>query len=258
VVRIPVKEEGEVVIDELWKSLSGDAPLTDDIDPVREGYCLTGDQNILQTRLVAKYRIDDPVAFALSVEDPRGLVHDAVMAAATETIAGWRVIDALRLRDEQTESNLAPVVQRAVQARLDRVACGLVLSSLEFKEIHPPRHLRAEFEQAQSARVEKTTMRLEAEGFAAQEIPRAEAESNRLVQEAVAGGSTLLARATAEVSVFKTLRDEYRRDPVPTAQRIYREAIQEMMARIGKRYLLPPETRPGDVRIFVSESEAAQ
>jgi membrane protease subunit HflK len=101
-------------------------------------------------------------------------------------------------------------------------------------------------------------MRLEAEGFAAQEIPRAEAESNRLVQQAVAGGSTLLARATAEVSVFKTLRDEYRRDPVPTAQRIYREAIQEVMTRIGKRYLLPPETRPGDVRIFVSESEAAQ
>jgi membrane protease subunit HflK len=257
VIRVPVKEEGEVVIQELWKSLTDSGPAHEAIDPLKEGYCLTGDQNILQTRLVAKYRIDDPVAFALSVEDPKGLVHDAVMAAATETIAGWRVDDALRLRDERTQESLAPVVQRSAQLRLDKVPCGLILSALEFKEIHPPRHLRAEFEKAQTARVEKNTRRREAEGFAAREVPKAEAERNRLIQEAVANGSGLKARASAEVSLFSKLYDEYRRNPTLAQQRIYREALQDVMGSVGKRFLLPPRTRSGNVRIYISEPEAA-
>ncbi len=257
ILRVPVKEEGEVVIQDLWKSLTDSGRAMDVIDPLKEGYCLTGDQNILQPRLVAKYRIHDPVAFALRVEDPRGVVHDAVMTAATEAIAGWHVDDALRLRDEQTQESLAPVVQRGAQARLDGIPCGLVLSALEFKEIHPPRHLRAEFEKVQSARVEKNTRRREAEGFAAQEIPRAEAERNRLIQEARANGSILRARATAEVSVFTTLHGEYHRQPELARQRIYREALQVVMSQVGKRYLLPPQTRPGDVRIFISEQETS-
>lgn len=258
VVRVPVKEEGEVLIDDLWKSLNEAGPLVDAINPLKEGYCLTGDQNILQARLVAKYRIDDPVAFALTIENPKGLVHDAVMAAATQSIAAWRVDNALRLRDDQTQMNLVSLVQRAAQTRLDNANCGLVLSALEFKEIHPPRHLRIEFDRAQSARVAKDTRKREAEGFASSKIPQAEAERNRLVMEATANASSLRARATAELAVFQTLYDEYRRNPKMTSERIHREALQQMMSQIGKRYLVPPGGPGGDLRIYVSEQENSQ
>ena len=33
------------------------------------------------------------------------------------------------------------------------------------------------------------------------------------------------------------------------------EALEEVMGQIGKRYLLPPKSRPGDVRIYISEGE---
>jgi membrane protease subunit HflK len=255
VIRVPVKEEGEVVVSDLWKSQADSGPPSETINPLKEGYCLTGDQNLLQARLVAKYRIADPVAFALSIENPKALVRDAVMSATTETIAGWSVDDALRLRNEKTQESLAPLVQRFAQVRLDAVHCGLTLSALEFKEIHPPRHVRAEFEKVQSARVEKATKKREADGFAAREVPQAEAERDRLVAEATALGSTLRATATAEVSVFEALQDEHQRNPRLVRERIYREAVEEMMSKIGKRYFLPPGTRPGDVRIYVSEAE---
>jgi membrane protease subunit HflK len=142
-----------------------------------------------------------------------------------------------------------------VQERLDKTNCGLVLSALEFKEIHPPRHLRTEFERAQSARVEKDTRKREAEGFASSKVPQAEAERNRLVKEAMANASFLRARATAEVAVFETLRNEYRRNPKMTRERIYREALQQVMSQIGNRYLLPPANPGGDLRIYVSEQE---
>ena len=101
-------------------------------------------------------------------------------------------------------------------------------------------------------------MRREAEGFASSKIPQAEAERNRLVKEAMANASSLRARATAEVSVFQALYDEYRRNPTLTQERIHREALQQIMSQIGKRFLIPPRERPGDVRIFISESEGSQ
>jgi membrane protease subunit HflK len=137
------------------------------------------------------------------------------------------------------------------------VNCGLALSALEFTEVHPPRHVRAEFEKAQSARVEKETRRREAEGFAAREVPRAEAERDRLVKEALANGSGIKARAAAEVAVFRPLQEEYRRNPRLVRERVYREALEVVMGQLGKRYFLPPRTRPGDVRIFISEAETA-
>jgi membrane protease subunit HflK len=255
VIRVPVKEEGEVVIADLWKPLANGVPASETINPLDEGYCLTGDQNLLQARIVAKYHITDPISFALNVESASLLVHDAVMAATTESLTGWSVDDALRLRNEQTRENLAPLVQRATQSRLDALGCGLTLSALEFNEIHPPRHVRAEFERVQSARVEKATKRREADGFAAREIPRAEAERDRLVKEAIAQGSATRAGATAEVQVFGALLDEYHRNPQLVHDRIYREALEDVMSRIGRRYLLPPQTRPGDVRIYLSEAE---
>jgi membrane protease subunit HflK len=256
VIRVPVKTEGEVVVEELWEPLVTGGGGSDALDPMKEGYCLTGDQNILQPRVVAKYHIDDPVAYALLIDNPERIVHDAVATAATETIAGWRVDDALRLRNEQTQEHLAALVKREAQGRLDRLNCGLLLSALEFNEIHPPRHVRADFERAQSAKVQKETLRREAEGFAASEAPKAEAERNRLIREAEANGNVRRAQATAELSVFKSLNDEYRHDPALAQERVYREALREVVTRVGKRYLLTPKTRPGDVRILISEAEA--
>ena len=164
----------------------------------------------------------------------------------------------MRLRDERTQESLAPLVQRVAQSRLDAVNCGLTLSALEFKEIHPPRHVRAEFEKVQSARVEKATKRREAEGFAAREAPKAEAERDRFSKEALANGSSLRARATAEASVFRALQDEHRRNPQLVSERLFLDALEEVMGQIGKRYLLPPKSRPGDVRIYVSEGDGPQ
>ena len=257
IVRVPVRTEGEVVIQDLWKSLNDNGPAVDAIDPLKEGYCLTGDQNILQTRLVAKYRIDDPVAYAFATEDPQGIVHDSVMAATTCSIASWKVNDALRLLDTQTQKTLASEVMRAAQTRLNGLRCGMVLSGLEFKEIHPPRHLRAEFEKAQSARVQKETMRREAEGFASSRIPQAEAEQNRLIKEAMANGNAILSRANAEISVYRPLLDEFQSAPTLTSERLYRESLEQVMVQIGRRYFLPAQTKSGDVRIFISESENA-
>ncbi len=247
VIQVPAKQEGEVVINEVWKGLEGAATL-DRIDPVLEGYCLTGDQNIVQAQVVVKYRITDPVAYRLRTADPPAILHDIVLAALTQAISGWTVDDVLRLQrapagSEGATEGLAATVRSRAQERLDRLDCGMAISAMEFKQLQPPRHVIGMFRDVQSAQIDVETKKREAEGFAAREVPQAEAERNRLIQAAAAHQNTLNARAMEEYSVFEQLYSEYRKNPELVRNRIYLETLEQVLTRVGKVDLVSPADR---------------
>lgn len=247
VIQVPAKQEGEVIINEVWKDIEGGATV-DRIDPVLEGYCLTGDQNIVQAQLVVKYRISDPIAFRLGTADPPALLHDIVLAALTQVVSGWRVDDVLRLQSDAAAETggpegLAAAVRRVAQHRLDRLDCGLTLSAMEFKQLQPPRHVIAAFRDVQSAQIDVETQKREAEGFAAREVPKAEAEKNSLVQTAAAYHNTLHGRATEEYSVFEKLHGEFQKNPDLVRNRIYLETLEYVLSNVGKVDLVSPDDR---------------
>ena len=257
VIQVPVKQEGEVVVDEVWKGLS-EPTIARTIDPMVEGYCLTGDNNVVQPQVAVKYKISDPIAFQLWTADPERILHDTVLSALTQTLAGWQVNDALRLQRTAAEGlgtneNLARTVWDKAQKRLDAIHCGLTISALEFKEMHPPRHVVAEFQRVQSERIAMETAKRDAEGFAAREVPKAQAESNRLVQAALAYENTVKAKAAAECSVFEQLYEEYRKNPALLRQRIYMETLEWVVSHVGKLRFVSPEAR-----VLISDGETKQ
>lgn len=247
IVQVPTKQEGEVESKELWKKASAVAG-QDKIDPTFEGYCLTGDQNILQARLVAKYRIVDPVRFELWLTEPEQILHDVVLAATTHTIADWRVDDALHLQrprsdaPEVTES-LAETVRERAQQRLDALNSGMRLLAVEFKEINPVRHVIAAFRDVQSAKIEIETAKRDAEGFRDSEIPKAEAATNGMIQKAVAYRNSAKAEASAELAVFKDLYSEYEKNPQLVRERIYMETFEDIIESAGQLRFVAPHTR---------------
>ncbi len=255
VIQVPTRQEGEVVVDELWRK-SGEGAGQNKIDPTVEGYCLTGDQNIVQARIVAKYRIVDPIRFQLWFTTPEKLLRDVVMAATNHTIAQWRVDDVLRLQrslgdaTDVTES-LAETVRQRAQERLDALNIGLRLLAIEFNEMSPPRHVVTAFRDVQSAKIEIETAQREAEGFRAGEIPKAETATNRMIQEATAYRSSALAEAEAELAVFRELYVEYQKYPELVGQRIFMETLEAVMEGAGQLRFVTPHTR-----VIVSDQPA--
>ncbi len=241
------EREGQVTIEEVWKPI-GEFAAQDNINPIVEGYCLTGDQNVIQARVVVRYRISDPIRFRLFMDDPEGMLHESVLAALTQTVAGWEVNDVLRQQRVvdggagDTES-LTAVIQRRAQERLDAIGSGMRISQLGFDPIHPPRHVMAAFHDVQNARIEIETKKRDAEGFVLAEIPRAEAEANRMVKAAMAYDSTLNARASAERSVFEEVYAEYRKNPRVVRQRLLMESLEEVLTNVGRRIHLPLGSR---------------
>lgn len=245
VIQVPAKQEGEVMIKEVWSEIEDKGSL-DRLDPVLEGYCLTGDQNIVQAQVVVKYRISDPVAFQLRTSDPPAILHDVVLASLTQVISNWKVNDVLRFQREISPGqieDLAATVRSRTQQRLDRLNCGMAISALEFQQLHPPRHVIGEFRDVQSAQIDVETQKREAEGFASRELPKAQSERNGLVQAAAAYQNTLKARAMEEYAVFEQLHSEYQNNPDLVRNRIYLETLEQVLTTVGKVDFISQEDR---------------
>ncbi|PQO38033.1 protease modulator HflK [Blastopirellula marina] len=244
VIRIPVKQEREVTIDRLRLQSSG--MVTGELDPIRDGYVLCGDQHILQTAVQLKYQINDPVAFQFQAEAPERILKEVACAEVVQTIAGWNAMDTLRL--QRTSENgeiqhLPAVVRKKIQDRVDQLKLGISVAAIEFREVIPTPQLAAAFENVQSEQIHIETRKREAEGFAARTIPSAEAQSYSLVNEATRFQTELTTRANEEVTLFSKVYAQYQANPNLVWTRLYLETMERLMQSIGQFRFVAPGTR---------------
>lgn len=250
-IQVPKGQEQRLEVSEVWAAL--DLPVKNNkIDPILEGYCLTGDNNIVQTRMVVKYVIVDPVAYEFKISDASTMVHDMTLAALTETIAEWKVDEVLQLQRRpagesggsvlQTEK-LDAAVARRTQARLDAVESGIRVNVVEFVAMHYPRHVNKEFENVQTTRIANETSKRRAEEFAGTERFRSESLRTMKVDEARAREHQLISEAMAEKESFMPLYEEYQKAPALAWQRIYMEAMEQVWKNVGRLDFVPANSR---------------
>lgn len=242
VIRVPTRRALEARLDR-WGAPAAEPATTTNtptMHPVRDGYTLTGDANIIHLRATARYQITDPVA-AVFTAQPREALLDAVLyQALTRVLAGTNVDAALTTGRDAARQE----AQRQAQAALDRLGLGLQLAGLEFRELLPARPVVPAFQDVISAQVEARTLTQQAESYRAETLPVAQAEAYRLRQAATAQASDRVARATGEARAFTALLAQYRQNPAVTRARLRAETLEAVAP--GLRTTVLPEA-PGQL-----------
>ncbi|HCH65454.1 MAG: FtsH protease activity modulator HflK [Deltaproteobacteria bacterium] len=240
VVRVKVKKVYELEISDLHASGRSENYSGPTIDPTSEGYALTGDQNIVQVQMIARYQIGDPVSFALFQSQPEEVLKSSVKAAAIRTMGEIEVDDLLA---EGRARFILDVVQRA-QLRLERAQAGIDLISIEVTDLGPPRQVQAEFEEVQNAFIDMETKVTEARRHRERARPKAQAKRNQQLRDAEAYAAKVLGSARGDAAAWQDLYAEYRRDPKVLRERLYVETIESALPRTANlRFVPPPEGR---------------
>jgi modulator of FtsH protease HflK len=234
VVRVQVKHIWEVPIGTL-NGFGGDGYT---LDPVSQGYALTGDQNILQMDMVARYRVRDAAEWAFYGPKVDDILRVEVTSAMVRSL-GEMAVDHV-LADER--KNLIAMAARRAQAGLDASHSGLELSSLELTRLAPPQALASDFDAVQSAFIGAETNKKEAEAYAARAVPQAHAEADAAIQSAHAGADSAIALAKGEADAFKALDREYRANSVVVRERLYRDGLEKAFRAVGQVRWVPPPT----------------
>lgn len=206
------------------------------IDPERVGYCLTGDRNIIQALIVARYQVSDPVTYSLLQAAPEDLLRDAVMASMVRSVGASNVDTLL----SEGRKDLALTVGLRAQKRLDRAAAGIDLVSIEFTDLAPPRQVMEDFKRVQNAFIDKETQLKEALKYREMELPKAQAEAGTLLREAEGYANEVLATARGDADAFRTVWNEYRKNPRVVRERLYREGLEKTLEGAGRTRFVPP------------------
>jgi membrane protease subunit HflK len=206
------------------------------LDPLAIGYALTGDQNIVQVAMMARFRVRDPADFAFHGPRPEEILRAEVSAAMVRSLGEMGVDHVL----SDGRKDLIAVATKRAQAGLDAAHAGLALVSLELTDLAPPPALAGDFDAVQSAYIATETKKKNAQAIAQDIVPRAHAEADALVQAARADAAAARARARGDAEAFLALDREYRANPAVVRERLYRDRVEAVIGRAREVRWVPP------------------
>lgn len=238
VVRVQVKHVWEVPVNTLTGvhfDLNSDQT-NETLDPVTQGYALTGDQNIVQAQVVAHYRVRDPAEWAFYGPKSDDILRLEVSAAMVRSL-GEMGVD--RVLSNGRKALIAEATRRA-QEGLDASHSGLELSSLELIHLGPPKALASAFDAVQSAFINAQTQENNATAYAQNAIPQAQAAALASEQTAQGNAESALAKAQGDAAAFRALDREFRANPRVVRERLYMNTVAQAIGAAGRVTWLPP------------------
>jgi membrane protease subunit HflK len=117
---------------------------------------------------------------------------------------------------------------------LDRYKTGIQISKVTLQNAQPPEQVQAAFDDAVKAGQDRERLKNEAQAYANEVIPRARGNASRLLQEADGYKSRVIERAEGDASRFRQISAEYAKAPGVTRDRLYLDAMQEILTNTSK------------------------
>ncbi|MEY8248277.1 MAG: FtsH protease activity modulator HflK [Bermanella sp.] len=191
---------------------------------------LTQDENVVEVAMEVQFRVIDPVAFALRVENPeQSLAHASESALRHEV--GSTDMDPILTSGRAT---LATDVRVRLQRYMSSYNTGIEVDKVNIKEASAPQQVKAAFDDVQSAKLDKERYVNEAEAYANTIVPEARGKAQRMLEEANAYKEQVIAQSEGEADRFVKLHKEYRKAPKVTRDRLYLDSISNVYSNSSK------------------------
>jgi membrane protease subunit HflK len=120
--------------------------------------------------------------------------------------------------------------QELMQRILDRYKTGIAVSQVTMQQAQPPEQVQAAFDDAVKANQDRERQINEGQAYANDVVPKARGTASRYLQEADGYKQRVIANAEGEASRFKQVVTEYSRAPAVTRERMYLEAMQQILS----------------------------
>ena len=192
-----------------------------------EALMLTQDENIIDVKFAIQYRVKDAPDYLFNTRDPDRILRDVTESAVRETV-GRSTMDFVIT---EGRSAVSASVQDLAQSILDRYGTGLVVTSVNMQDAQPPAQVQESFYDAVKAREDEVRFRNEAEAYANEILPKARGDADAIREQGAAYRARVSAVADGEASRFLAVLKEYQKAPGVTRERMYLDAIEDVLSR---------------------------
>ncbi len=244
----PIGARDIVKVDErrqLEVGVRGDTPF------LNESLMITGDPdeagqpgeapNIVDVQLLVQYDIKSLEEYLYRAVDPAGQsIKDATETALRQVIGSRPIDDVLtdKKEDIQAETKIL------LQGLLDDYQTGINILEVKLLNVFAPEQVRDAFDDVVRAKEDKARIINLADAYKEDILPRARGQAARLVEAAEAYKQERVAIAEGQAQRFLSVLFEYEKAPDVTRQRLYLEAMEEILPGITK-YIISEKSGGG-------------
>jgi len=195
-----------------------------------ESLMLTGDENIVDINFAVLWQIKDAGQYLFNIRNPDQTVKMAAESAMREVIGQTPIVAALAEGREKIQAQTKDLLQRI----LDEYSAGILITDLQLQKVDPPAAVIDAFRDVQRAEADQERLRNEAEAYRNDIIPRARGQAEQIKQEAEAYKQQIVAKAEGEAQRFAEILTAYNLAPYVTAKRMYLETMEQVLSGIEK------------------------
>ena len=195
-----------------------------------ESLMLTADENIVDLQFAVQYIRANPEDYLFFDRNPDQTVKQIAESAIREIVGKSEMDFVLYEGREEIAANARELMQKV----LDRYRTGITVSQVTMQNAQPPEEVQAAFDDAVKANQDRERQKNEGQAYYNDVVPKAEGTAARLEQEAEAYRQRVVAAAEGEASRFDQILTEYRKAPRVTRDRLYLDAMQQVLSNATK------------------------
>ena len=199
----------------------------EDYDVVEsESSMITGDYNIVNVDFFVEYKISDPVRYLYASNDATLILRNLIQSQI-RNVVGSSTVDSVLTDGKE---NIQMQVKDLVSQILAEYDIGLSLVDVKIQDSEPPTSEVIEaFKAVETAKQQAETVVNDAMAYKNAQLPLAQAEADKLIQNAEYLKQKRINEAIEQVAMFNAMFAEYERNPEITRSRMYYEAIQQIL-----------------------------
>lgn len=191
-----------------------------------ESLMITSDYNFVNVDFYVEYRVADPVQYVYASEDPEEILRNIAQSCIRNTIGSFTVDDVLTTGKQAIQSDIRQEVIDALEVH----QVGLQLVNLTIQDAEPPTNdVMVAFKAVETAKQGMETAINNANRYRNEQTPQAEAEADRIRQEAEATRTERINEANAAVALFNAQYEEYVKNPEITKLRMFYESMEKVL-----------------------------
>ena len=191
-----------------------------------ESSMITGDYNIVNVDFFVEYKISDPVKYLYASEAPKEVLRNLIQSQV-RNVVGSSTVDAT-LTDGK--AGIQAQVKNLVAQILQEYDIGLVLVDVRIQDAEPPtKEVTEAFKAVETAKQRAETIINEAKAYQNAKLPEAQANADKLIQNAQYLKQKRINEALQQVAMFEAMYKEYALNPSITRSRMYYEALSEIL-----------------------------
>ena len=208
-------------------SIGYDTATNESVD--EESVMITSDYNFINVDFFVEYRISDPVKYLYASGAPEDILKN-ISQSSIRTVIGSYDVDSVLTTGK---AEIQAAIKAMILKKLEEQDIGLALVNITIQDSEPPtQEVMQAFKAVETAKQGKETALNNANKYRNEKIPAAKAQADEIIKDAEAQKQTRINEAEAQVARFKAMYEEYEKNPVVTKQRMFFEAMEDVLPEL--------------------------